>query len=60
MRISEDATKEGAGVARQYFKARQLAEARGWTIVHEFHDNDISSSNGADRPGYEALLRGRR
>lgn len=55
-RISEDTTREGAGVARQIYEAKQLAEARGWTIVHEFHDNDISASHGAERPGYEALM----
>jgi site-specific DNA recombinase len=54
-RISEDSTGEGAGVERQIDDARALAVLRGWDIVAEFSDNDISALTGKHRPGYEAL-----
>lgn len=54
-RISED-LQEGAGVERQLKDARALAEARGWTVVAECHDNDISALRGAHRPGYQEIV----
>lgn len=56
-RISEDATGEGAGVQRQREETRALAKARGWTVVGDFADNDISALAGGDRPEYEAMRR---
>lgn len=69
-RISEDSTSrvevrdgkehvvaDGAGVDRQIRDAEALAELRGWKVVEQFHDNDISALRGAHRPGYQALLR---
>jgi site-specific DNA recombinase len=56
-RISEDDTGLEKGVTRQLADARALAAARGWTVLDEFSDNDISALNGARREGYEALLR---
>lgn len=55
-RISED-MQQGAGVERQLREARALAEARGWVIVAEHHDNDISAYSGALRPGYQEVVR---
>ena len=55
-RISEDQTGQAAGVARQLEDARALAEARGWEIVGEYADNDISALTGKHRPGYSALM----
>lgn len=54
-RISED-LQEGAGVERQLKDARALAEARGWTVVAECHDNDISALRRAHRPGYQEVV----
>ncbi|MET7824650.1 recombinase family protein [Streptomyces sp. NPDC005386] len=56
-RISEDDTGLEEGVTRQLADARDLAAARGWTVLDEFSDNDISALSGARREGYEALLR---
>jgi len=55
-RISEDTTGQAAGVERQVKDARALAEARGWTVVGTFRDNDISALTGKHRPGYSALM----
>ena len=56
-RISEDATGRAAGVERQLHDARALAEIRGWDVVAEHSDNDISATQGKPRPGYAELLR---
>jgi DNA invertase Pin-like site-specific DNA recombinase len=55
-RISEDASGEEIGVARQLREARALATARGWKIVAEHKDNDISALRGKRRDGYEKVL----
>lgn len=54
-RISKDLTLEGLGVARQLKDCRALAERKGWRIVEEFEDNDISATNGKSRPAYLRL-----
>ena len=56
-RISKDAAGEGLGVARQINDARALAQQRGWTIVDECTDNDISAAGKRRRPGFERALR---
>src|SRR5262245_194922 len=55
-RISKDRNGEQAGVTRQLDDCRALAERRGWTVVAEHVDNDISAYSGKRRPGYLALL----
>jgi site-specific DNA recombinase len=55
-RISQDELGLERGVQRQLADARQLAEARGWEIVAEFTDNDVSAYNGAHRKGYSDLI----
>src|SRR2546430_354417 len=55
-RISEDVLGLEKGVERQLREARVLADQRGWTIVAEYADNDISALHGAHRPQYDALL----
>jgi site-specific DNA recombinase len=55
-RISEDRTGQELGIARQLEDCRALAAARGWSVVQEFSDNDISALKGSRRPGYEALM----
>ena len=55
-RISEDAAGEGEGVRRQRQCTREHAESRGWTIVADLDDNDISAKNRTHRPGYQRLL----
>lgn len=57
-RISQDRTGEELGVTRQLEDARKLAEQRGWTVVDELVDNDVSASGKAKRPGFEAVIEG--
>lgn len=57
LRISKDKDNDELGVARQREALRDLIEQRGWVLVREFVDNDISASKGAARPQYEALQR---
>lgn len=54
-RISLDRTGDEIGVARQLHDLRELAEARGWQVVAETVDNDISATKGLRRPGYEQV-----
>lgn len=55
-RQSFDRAGEGLAVARQLEDARELAERRGWTIVAERADNDVSAAGSTKRPGFEAVL----
>lgn len=54
-RISLDRTHEEVGVQRQLHDMRALAEARGYEVVEEITDNDISASKNLHRPGYEKI-----
>ncbi len=54
-RISKDRAGAGLGVERQRADCVALADSLGWTVVHEFSDNDISAYNGRLRPSYEAM-----
>jgi site-specific DNA recombinase len=56
-RISLDKTGEEVGVTRQLYDMRQLAEGRGFDVVAEITDNDISASKGLHRPGYDEVWR---
>lgn len=55
-RQSFDRTGEGAAVARQLEDCLKLAELRGWTVVEQHSDNDISAAGKKKRPGFEAVL----
>src|SRR5262245_37939737 len=55
-RISKDRNGEAEGVTRQVDACRDLVARRGWTVVAEHVDNDISAYSGKRRPGYLALL----
>jgi DNA invertase Pin-like site-specific DNA recombinase len=55
-RISEDDLGLEKGVSRQLEDARHLAAQRGWDVVEEYQDNDISALNGAARQGYKSLM----
>lgn len=54
-RISSDREGEGLGVARQLEDSQRLAEARGWTVVERFVDQDVSAYTGRARPAYQQL-----
>lgn len=55
-RISRDISGESLGVTRQLEDCRAFVEARGWTVVAEYTDNDISASSGKPRPEYRKML----
>ncbi|HEY2330536.1 MAG TPA: recombinase family protein, partial [Acidimicrobiales bacterium] len=52
--IDRDGTAEGPD--RQRADCRRLAEAKGWEVVAEYEDRDMSAFSGKRRPGYEAVL----
>ena len=56
LRQSADRTGEELGITRQREDARRLAEMRGWEIVSEHTDNDISAAGKKHRPGFEKVL----
>src|SRR5687767_15817295 len=56
-RISEDPMLQEKGVTRQLEDARALAQSRGWTVLDEWVDNDLSALRGGPRPAYEALMK---
>ncbi len=57
-RISRDRWGLSENVIIQIKECRAYAEARGWTVVAVFEDNDLSASKFSTkpRPGYESLL----
>jgi DNA invertase Pin-like site-specific DNA recombinase len=55
VRISDDTTGEGLGVARQELDCRQLCDRRGWQVVGLYSDNDRSAFSGKRRDEYERL-----
>lgn len=44
LRQSVDANGDGEAVARQRADCIELARSRGWRVVEEFVDNDISAT----------------
>lgn len=56
LRISDDKTNEGRGVARQEQDCRKVAKSLDAKIVDTFSDNDTSAYSGVTRPGYKRLL----
>ncbi|TDC10860.1 recombinase family protein [Nonomuraea longispora] len=57
-RISADIRRDEHGVQDQHRLNRETAERHGWTVVHEYTDNDKSAAK-ADvvRDDFEAILR---
>jgi site-specific DNA recombinase len=55
-RISRDDLGDGAGVARQHEDCLTLCSRRGWQVVEQVTDNDVSAFSGRHRPGYARLL----
>ncbi len=54
-RISVDKTGEEVGVTRQLHDMQALAESRGYQVVEQIVENDITASKGLHRPGYEQV-----
>lgn len=56
-RLSRDRSGEETATARQLEDCRAFAASRGWEIVGEYTDADISAyKRNVARPGYEAML----
>ena len=55
-RISQDRAGEGLGVKRQLADCRAEAERRGWPVVEEYVDDDVSAYSGKARPNYRRML----
>lgn len=57
LRISQDSEATGLGVARQRADCEALADAKGWTVMGVFEDNDVSATSGKPRPEYQRMVR---
>ena len=55
-RISSDRDGDNLAISRQLADCRALAEGRGWKVVEEYVDSDISAYSGKQRPAYRRLL----
>ncbi|MDL4820920.1 recombinase family protein [Actinomadura opuntiae] len=56
-RISADIKRDAHGVQDQHKVNRETAARYGWTVVHEFTDNDRSAAKvGVVRDDFEAML----
>src|SRR5215210_7878504 len=51
-RISSDREGDGLGVARQIEDCERLAERKGWRVVEQYVDDDVSAWSGRRRPRY--------
>ena len=56
VRISDDKTGEELGVTRQQQDCLAVVKSRGWQLVGQYSDNDITAKGNRKRPGFEALL----
>ena len=57
-RISADIERDEHGVQAQHSTNRATAERYGWTVVHEFTDNDKSAAkSNVVRDDFEAMVR---
>lgn len=55
-RLSSDRDLEAVSIQDQLEACRERAEARGWRVVTEFTDRNISASVKKPRPGFDALV----
>lgn len=55
-RISKDDDGTSEAPERQLADCRALAAARGWTVVAEHVDSDLSAFRAVERPGFEQML----
>jgi DNA invertase Pin-like site-specific DNA recombinase len=45
-------------IENQLRELRQIAERRGWEVVHEYHDAGIGGAKGREaRPGLDEMLK---
>lgn len=55
-RISSDREGDELGVTRQRLDCERLAVARGWRVVEQYVDDDVSAWSGKPRPAFERML----
>jgi DNA invertase Pin-like site-specific DNA recombinase len=55
-RISSDREADGLGVARQVEDCERLAARKGWQVVEQYVDDDVSAWSGKRRPQYQRSL----
>jgi DNA invertase Pin-like site-specific DNA recombinase len=55
-RISSDREGDGLGVARQVEDCERLAARKGWQVVEQYVDDDVSAWSGRTRPEYVRSL----
>jgi len=55
-RISSDREGDHLGVGRQLEDCRDAAARRGWKVVEEYVDNDVSAYKSKVRPEYRRML----
>jgi site-specific DNA recombinase len=55
-RISSDREGDRLGVARQIEDCERLAERKGWRVVEQYVDDDVSAWSGRKRPEYARSL----
>ena len=55
-RISEDPRGLKEGVSRQLQDCQKLAAVRGWEVVANYTDNDMSALKRQERPGYDEMM----
>lgn len=55
-RVSLDRYGDASAVTRQHEDALKLIELRGWELVGEYQDNDISAAGKKLRPQFETML----
>ncbi|MEU9807586.1 recombinase family protein [Mycobacterium sp. NPDC050853] len=56
LRQSQDRDGNAYGIERQREECKRLVEQRGWVIVGEFVDNDVSALSRKPRPQFEAMM----
>jgi site-specific DNA recombinase len=56
LRQSQDRNGDGLGVDRQRADVHRLIESRGWTVVAEFVDNDVSALSRKPRPQFVEMM----
>ena len=55
-RISSDREGDGLACCRQIEDCKRLAERKGWRIVEQYVDDDVSAWSGRRRPEYVRSL----
>lgn len=56
-RLSDDQQGTSTGIDRQRESCLQMAASRGWTVVEQYSDSDLSAfRRGIVRPGFERML----